>query len=241
MIAVIVPGRAKAATSWSWSVGRIWPEAITSWTSVTTTGMTVKGMARAGDLADHADLDHLRLDLAEAGDEAGDVAVGDEDAGGAEHRVDDVAGAERELLDDAVGAGDDQRLVERDLGLGAAPPRRWPSGRQREVDLRLDGGLAGDGGVDGALGGVDGDLGAVDLALGDGAGVAAHQLGADVVLVLGLLERAAGLDDPALGLGELRPRRRASSASTSAIRRVAVSMRRLLLGGVEAEERLARR
>ena len=45
MIAVIVPGWTKAATSCSWSVGRIWPAAITSCTSVTTTGITVKGIA----------------------------------------------------------------------------------------------------------------------------------------------------------------------------------------------------
>ena len=114
--------------------------------------MTVKGIADAGDLADHADLDHLRLDLAEAGDEAGDVAVGDEDAGGAQHRVDDVAGPQRELLDDAVGAGDDQGLVERrpaasaQRGLGARLLRG-----QLEVDLRLDDRLAGERGVDQAL------------------------------------------------------------------------------------------
>ena len=41
----MVPGWAKTAASTSWSVGRTWPEAITSCTWVTTTGMMVKGMA----------------------------------------------------------------------------------------------------------------------------------------------------------------------------------------------------
>jgi len=39
------------------------------------------------------------------------VAVGHEDAGGTQHRVHDIAGPQRELLDDAVGTGDDGPLT----------------------------------------------------------------------------------------------------------------------------------
>ena len=123
----------------------------------------------------------------------------------------------------------------RERGLGARLLRR-----QLEVDLRLDRGLAGDRGVDGALGGVDRDLRPFDLALGDGVGVAPHQLGA------GARTRrrpAAARRGP--GRSCPRPRRAATSrpawsASTSAIRALRGLDRRLLLGAVEPEERLAR-
>ena len=72
----------------------------------------------AGDLADHADFHHLRLDLRETRDERDPPSFGgNEDAGGAQHRVDDVASPQRELLDGASDAGTHEGLVQLDLRL----------------------------------------------------------------------------------------------------------------------------
>ena len=237
---VIVPGRANCPTSTSWSVGRN----LAGGDDVLHLGHHHRddgpGLGDAGHLADHADLHHLRLDLAEAGGEAGDLALRDEDAGRPQHRVDDVARPQRELLDDAVGAGDDQGLVEIDLGLMQRGLRARLLRRQLELDLGDDRLAAGERGVHQALLGLDPDPRPVDLAPRDRVGVAPEQLVPRVELVERLLIGAAGLRDPALGLLELRLRHdhRGLDLGDLAPGRLG---RRLLLRAVEPEQRLARR
>ena len=113
--------------------------------------MTVKGIAEQATSPTMPTLITCASIWPKPATSAGGVAVGDEDAGGPQHRVDDVAGrsancwtmpsmpATTRVLSSATCAS-------RERGLGARLLRG-----QLEVDLRLDRRLAGDRGVDGAL------------------------------------------------------------------------------------------
>ena len=192
----------------------------------------------AGGLGDHADFHHLRLDLTEAGDQPFARRVGDEDAAGADDRVDDVAGAQRELLDHAVHASLDQRLVELDLGLRERGLGARLLRRQRRGDAGLLRRLVGERRVERALAAVDHHLQPLDLAQRDGVGIAPPELGPDVELLLRLRQRAARLGDLAvrrreLALGHHRLRLHLGDAPPRRLHR------RPLLGIVEPEQRLA--
>ena len=222
MRTVIVPGFENCSTPTSWSVGAD----LTGGDDVLDLGHHHRDdrqrLGDAGDLADHADLHHAGLDLSETGQEARDPAFGHEDAGGPQHRVDHVAGAQRELLDDAVRARDDQRAVERHLRLGQLGLGGRDARGKLDVELglhRVAGGLGR--GERGFLR-LDPDQRLLDLAVGDRARAAIEKLGAGVVFVLRLPEVGPRLGDPGLGLGKLRRPRRPCAASSSAIRACAV-------------------
>ena len=225
----------------SWSVGRTWPEAITSCTSVITTGMTVKGTALQATSPIMPTLITWLSIWPKPAIEAGDVAVGDEDAGGAQHRVDDVAGAQRELLHDAVGAGDDQRLVESAprLRASAASALAFCAGSAKSIcdwTAALPATAASTAPWAVSTATCARSTSRCEMAL------ALRRISSARVSYssCACCERAAGLTGPALGFGELRLCHRHLGVDLGDPA-LGGRDRRLLLGGVEAEERLARR
>ena len=202
--------------------------------------MTVKGFADAGDLTDHADLHHLRFDLPEASDKRDPPRFGgNEDAGGPQHRVDDVARPQRELLDGACDAGTHEGLVQLDLRLFERGFGACLLCRQKRGNFRLQGLLVRKCGVNRTLPAVNGNLQTLDLAQRDDIRVALPKLGLGLQFVHSLQICALRLLDLAIRRRQFGLRHRCLGVDLRYLpaRRLP---RCLLFGTVEPKQRLRR-
>ena len=213
---------------------------MTSWTSVTTKGMMVKGLpTQVASAIMPTFMTCASICPKPATRWPAPSLGGNQDAGRPQHRIDDIALPERELLHRAGDTREDKGLVEIDLRLRQRGFRARLLGRQKRFDLGLQRLLVRESGVDRALPAVDHDLQALDLALRDGACIFLQKLGLHLKFVHGLLIGALRLDNQPVGGRQfgLRYRRVCLDLRDAPARRLP---RRLLFRAVKPEQRGAR-